>query len=96
MRKVLGLACAVIFAGAALPAMAQAIQTPQPGPATPTLKCADYKHNPDGSWSPSHEVSLEFPDGTFVTMAPGTVFTATGSWMGLPFGLMLSQQCGPK
>jgi hypothetical protein len=96
MRKFLGIATLALIAGAALPALAQAVQTPQGGPDRPALKCGDYKHNSDGSWSPAHEVNIVFPDGTSLTVAPNTVFSATGSWMGMPFGQLLNDQCGGK
>ena len=96
MRKIVGVATCVLIAGAALPALAQAVQTPQGGPDRPALKCGDYKHNSDGSWSPTHEVNIVFPDGTSLTIAPNTVFSANGSWMGMDFGNLLNEQCGGK
>ena len=96
MRKILGVVCAVFVAGSALPAMAQAVQTPQGGPNSPPLKCADYKHNSDGSWAPAHEVDLLFPDGTTLNVAPSVNFPAIGSYMGLPMAQLLNQQCAAK
>jgi hypothetical protein len=95
MQKFLFIACAVIVAGAALPAQAQAVQTPQGGPNSPPLKCADFKHN-DGSWSPVHEVGIVFPDGTTLNVAPSATFPDGGSYMGLPLAQLLNAQCASK
>ena len=93
MRKILATLSMVAVAGSALPALAQAVQTPQGGPDRPPLKCADYKRGSDGSWSPAHEVSLLFPDGTTLTVAPSVSFPAVGSYMGLPMAQLLTEQC---
>ena len=96
MRIILATVCAAIVAAAALPALAQAVQTPQGGPNSPPLTCSDYKHNSDGSWSPLREVGLVFPDGTTLSVSPSVTFPAGGSYMGLPLAQLLDRQCGPK
>jgi hypothetical protein len=96
MRIVLAAVCTAIVAAAALPAQAQSMQTPQPGPNSPPLTCADYKHNSDGSWAPAHEVSVLFPDGTTLSVSPSVTFPANESYMGLPMAALLDQKCGAK
>ncbi|HVZ28676.1 MAG TPA: hypothetical protein VG798_08495 [Rhizomicrobium sp.] len=96
MRKILAMISTVLVAGWALPAQAQAVQTPQDGPNSPPLKCGDFKHNSDGSWAPAHEVTILFPDGTTLGVAPNATFPATGSWMGLPLAQLLNAQCASK
>jgi hypothetical protein len=94
MRVILALACtASIVAATALPALAQAMQTPQPGPNSPPLTCGDYKHNSDGSWSPTKEVSIVFPDGTTLSIASSVNFPAIGTYMGLPMSQLLTEKC---
>jgi hypothetical protein len=93
MRKILAMACAVAVTGSALPAYAQALQVVNIGPDRPPLKCGDFKHNPDGSWSPVREISILFPDGTTLTTAPSVTFPAGESWMGLPMAALLNEQC---
>ena len=96
MRIILAAVCTAIVAAAALPAQAQAVQTPQTGPNSPPLACSDYRHNSDGSWAPSHEVAILFPDGTTLSVSPSVTFPAGGSYMGLPLAQLLDRQCGPK
>ena len=96
MRIILATICTAVFAAAALPAQAQAVQTPQPGPNSPPLTCSDYKHNSDGSWAPAHEVSVVFPDGTTLSVSSSVTFPAGGSYMGLPMAQLLDKQCGAK
>ena len=96
MKTILAAAtlCSAILSVWALPAQAQAMQTPQGGPNSPPLKCADYKRNSDGSWAPTHEVSIVFPDGTSLTVAPSVTFPAgNATHMGLPMSLLLDTQC---
>ena len=80
MRTIIVTLCsAAIVAATALPALAQAVQTPQPGPNSPPVACGDYKKNSDGSWAPSKDVTLVFPDGiTSLSVKSGTTFSA--SW----------------
>jgi len=96
MRNILAIVCTVMVAASALPAQAQAVQTPQGGPNSPPLKCGDFKHNSDGSWSPVREVALLFPDGTTLGIAPSVMFPASGSYMGLPMTQLLNTQCASK
>jgi hypothetical protein len=94
MRNIIVTLCtAAIVAATALPALAQAVQTPQGGPNSPPVACGDYKKNADGSWAPTKDVSLIFPDGTTLGVKAGTTFSAAGSYMGLPMSLILNQQC---
>ena len=96
MRKILAAICTVVsvgVAGSALPAQAQAVQTPSGGPDRPPLKCADFKRNSDGSWAPVHDVGIIFPDGTTLVVAPSATFPAVGTYMGLPLAQQLDAQC---
>jgi hypothetical protein len=67
----------------------------QTGPQTPILKCADFRHNSDGSWAPLREVTIRYPNG-IVSLGPEISFPATGSYMGLPLAQMLTRQCGSR
>jgi hypothetical protein len=96
MRKILAVLTTVLVAGSALPALAQAMQTPQDGPNSPPLKCGDFKHNSDGTWAPAHEVAILFPDGTTLSVAPSATFPAKGTYMGLPMADLLNAQCAAK
>jgi len=55
---------------------------------TVNLTCADFKRNPDGSWSPVRPVTLNG-----VTMGPGVAFTPGVSFGGVDLGSLLNQKC---
>lgn len=75
----------------ASPAVAQIANPPAPSvssSATP-LTCADFQHNPDGSWSPLHPVTING-----VTMGgPGVKFTVGVAFGGVDLAAALNKQC---
>jgi hypothetical protein len=89
MRNFLMSALWLAAAAGAFPAQAQT------APETPTLACADFQHNPDGSWSPRREVTIRYPNG-IVSLGPEISFPAGGSYMGLPLAQMLNRQCASR
>jgi hypothetical protein len=78
---------------AALPALAfgQQPSSAQPPPAKQTVKCADFKHNEDGSWSPVAPVTING-----VMMSPDVSFRAGAQMGGVDIGAMLDKKCLPK
>ena len=57
-----------------------------------SLTCTDFQRNPDGAWTPSHEITLR-RQGLIVTIKPGEVFGAGTTIIGLPLADMLDKQC---
>jgi hypothetical protein len=57
-----------------------------------SLTCSDFQRNPDGAWTPSHEITLR-RQGLIVTLKPGEVFGAGTTIIGLPLADMLDKQC---
>jgi hypothetical protein len=93
MRLILATVCTAIVVAAALPAEAQlALQTPQFGPNSPPLKCSDFNHNSDGTWSPVHDVTINYPNGN-VSVGPDLKVDQYG-YMGMPLAQLLAKQCG--
>ena len=86
IRLVLSTVSLAIAAAMALPAQAQT------APGANTLKCVDFRRNPDGSWSPMREVTIRYPNG-IVSLGPPASFPASGTYMGLPLAQMLNQKC---
>jgi hypothetical protein len=76
-------------AAAVLPAQAQPAQD------LSALKCADFRHNSDGSWSPVREVTIQYPNG-IVSVAPQVSFPAGGTYMGVALAQMLNQRCASR
>jgi len=64
----------------------------QPTTDTTKLNCADFRRHEDGSWSPTHEVTIRYPNG-LVSLAAGVSFPAGGTYMGMPFARMLDEEC---
>lgn len=83
----LATACLAITMAAAMPAQAQS------GPLK--LNCADYQRNPDGSWTPVRQVTINYPNG-IVVLGTNVSFPAHGTYMGLELAPMLDQQCPSK
>src|SRR5665213_3099985 len=77
---------------AASPVLAQPAPSPAPAPtATPQpLTCADFRHNPDGSWSPLHPVTIGG-----VTMGTGTSFNPGVQMGGVDLAASLNAHCIP-
>lgn len=84
------LAVTVVFA---VPAFAQdkPLELGQPTPPSPAAappNCADFRHNPDGSWSPVHPVTVgDVTISRKGNFAPGTVVG------GVDIAAQLNQQC---
>jgi hypothetical protein len=57
-----------------------------------SLTCSDFQRNPDGAWTPAHEITLR-RQGLIVTLKPGEVFGAGTTIIGLPLADMLDKQC---
>lgn len=74
----------------ALPVMAQLLQPAQPQ--ISTVPCDAFQHNPDGSWSPLHRVTITGPNGQ-VTMGPGVAFRPGVAFMGIDMATVLNRQC---
>jgi hypothetical protein len=67
------------------------VQMPQPGPPSPapvTPACNDFRHNPDGSWSPLHAVTVGD-----VTLSPKAAFLPGSQEGGVDLAALLNQQC---
>jgi len=69
-------------------AMAQ-LQQPQQ---QQTIPCNAFQKNPDGSWSPTRQVTISGPNGQG-TMNPGVSFRPGVAFMGIDMATALEQQC---
>jgi hypothetical protein len=56
------------------------------------LTCADFQHNPDGSWSPLKAMTITAPNGQIQT-GPGVSFTAGLPIMGVDVAETLDENC---
>jgi hypothetical protein len=61
-----------------------------PNPEGLSLSCADHQHHPDGSWSPTRQVTAQYP-GKTERVRPNVVFPTKNSETGMPFVLLLDQ-----
>jgi len=57
------------------------------------LDCADFHRNPDGSWSPSRQMTIPNLNGGRVSMGPGVTFKAGEKFVGVDLGAVLDRQC---
>jgi hypothetical protein len=57
-----------------------------------TLTCNDFQRNTDGSWSPTHDLTIRRA-GLIVTIKPGESFGPGVTIIGLPLADMLDKQC---
>jgi hypothetical protein len=62
--------------------------TPSPTVAQPQLTCADFRHNPNGSWTPLHPVTLGG-----VSMGAGVAFSEGVQFGGIDLAAALNKQC---
>jgi hypothetical protein len=70
-------------------AVAQITNPPSVSSSATPLTCADFQHNPDGSWSPLHPVTING-----VTMGgPGVKFTVGVAFGGVDLAAALNNQC---
>ncbi len=79
---------AVILAAmlAAAPALAQT--PPRVNQFPQSAGCADFRHNPDGSWSVLHPANING-----VLVAPGAVYRAGQFHQGIDIALRLASRC---
>ena len=82
--------CAMVLGFTSLNAFAQAAATEAPAPKLKDLhlSCSDFKHNPDGSWSPLHPVQVGEDK-----MVPGASFREGVAMSGVDVGALLNQEC---
>ncbi len=57
-------------------------------PQTPVLTCDDFQHNPDGSWSPRHQIQI----GS-IMMGSGVSFRPGVSFNGIDLAATLDKHC---
>jgi hypothetical protein len=84
------LCLAVIVASGAL-AQNSTVQMPQPTPPSPAAyspQCADFKLNPDGSWSPLHAVTVGD-----VTISQKAAFLPGSKIGDVDLATLLNEQC---
>lgn len=58
----------------------------------PKLNCAQFNHNPNGSWSPTVPVTISGPNGS-VQIGPGASFNPGAVMAGLDLAALLNEQC---
>ena len=56
------------------------------------LTCADFQHNPDGSWTPLTAMTINAPNGQ-IEIGPGVSLTAGLPIMGIDLAATLDQNC---
>ena len=72
--------------------------TPQPaGYFFPELRaqgvsCADFRHNPLGSWTPIRKVTIVGPSGPF-TVEPDEIFSLDSTVMSVNIAAILDERC---
>ena len=64
-----------------------------PPPLGPTVTCADFVHNGDGTWSAAHPIPLH-NGAAQITLWPLAHFTAGAIYAGMDIAPMLDQGCG--
>jgi hypothetical protein len=67
-------------------------QTTTPAPAQ--LRCFDFQHNPDGSWSPTHPITTT-NGGSSVSIGPGISFGTGDTFAGINLTEWLNAHCIP-
>jgi hypothetical protein len=56
------------------------------------LTCADFQHNPDGSWTPLTAMTINAPNGQ-IEIGPGVSLTAGLPILGLDLAAKLDENC---
>jgi hypothetical protein len=64
-----------------------------PPPLGPALSCADFVHNPDKTWSITHQATIN-GSGVSATLWPGTHFAIGLSVAGIDVAALVDQACG--
>ncbi len=54
--------------------------------------CEDFQRNPDGSWSPTHPITIQDQNGGQI-LVPGMSFHSGEIFMGVDLAAALDQQC---
>jgi hypothetical protein len=57
------------------------------------LKCSDFQKNQDGTWSPTHTVTIP-AGGARMSLSPKDSIHPGGSMAGLHLGAALDSECG--
>jgi hypothetical protein len=60
------------------------------------LTCADFRHRPDGSWSPLREIIVTSSGGASVNIVPGASLARAASIGGIDLATLLDRQCAPR
>jgi hypothetical protein len=64
-----------------------------PAIAQEDLKCDDFQHNPDGSWTPKSTMTIQRPNGGEIRIGPGLSFHTGVPFMGVDRAAMLDKHC---
>lgn len=56
------------------------------------VSCADFRHNPLGSWTPIRKVTIVGPSGPF-TVEPDEVFSLDSTVMSVNIAALLDERC---
>ena len=56
------------------------------------FRCANFKHNSDGSWSPLRPITISSGD-TKATLQPGASFTTGATYGGVDLAAELNRRC---
>ncbi len=56
------------------------------------VSCADFRHNPLGSWTPVKKVTIVGPSGPF-TVEPDEVFSLDSTVMSVNIAAILDERC---
>jgi hypothetical protein len=56
------------------------------------ISCADFRHNPLGSWTPIRKVTIVGPSGPF-TVEPDEIFSLDSTVMSVNIAAILDERC---
>jgi len=82
----------LLMALPALPSHAQPTGSFFPELRARGVSCADFRHNPLGSWTPIRKVTIVGPSGPF-TVEPDEVFSLDSTVMSVNIAAILDERC---
>ena len=66
---------------------------PMTNGASPTLRCADFQRNADGSWVTQRQTLVPYPNGIVPFNANTVIPAGDNTYMGLRLGRVLDERC---
>jgi len=74
----------------AVTSQAQLLQSP---PQTQTVPCDAFQKNPNGTWSPTRQVTITLTNGGSISIGPGVSFGSGVQFAGIDLYSLLQQNC---